>query len=172
MRYSNQWVLECLIMKMKSAKLYEHLSKEKILALPSKTTLQKYLKCYKTGFGFSEKVLHVISQTVSAMDEFPRHGAPLVDEKKPSEHLSATSAGHVDGFVDLDPFTAAEDKHAVCDHGLVIMFVPFIGKWTQVLAAFATHGSLLTEIMVEAVIPAEKAGLRIDFITSDGTTWN
>lgn len=82
MRYPNpnQWVLEsCLFMKMKSSQLYEYLRKEQVLALPSKTTLQKYLKCYKTGFRFSEKVLDVIREKVSAMDEFSRHREFIVD---------------------------------------------------------------------------------------------
>lgn len=104
-RYPNQWVLEsCLIMKMKSSQLYEYLRKEKVLALPSKTTLQKYLKCYKTGFGFSEKVLDVIRKKVSAMDGFSRHRGFIVEEMKLSGHLPVTSAGHVDGFVNLGPF--------------------------------------------------------------------
>ncbi|XP_077496128.1 uncharacterized protein LOC144107018 [Amblyomma americanum] len=176
MKFSNEWVLECLIMKMKSARLYEHLRKEKILVLPSKSTLRKYLQLYRTGFGFSEKIFEVISKTTSTMDNFSRHGGLIVDEMKLSEHLSVTTAGHVDGFVDLGAFSSSEDKHAVCDHGMVIIFVPFVGKWTQILGAFATRGnvegSLLAKIMVEAVILVEKAGLRVDFITSDGATWN
>lgn len=176
MKYSPQWVLECIVMKMRSAKLYEHMRKENILALPSKTTLRKYLSCYKAGFGFNTKVFDVLKQATSTMDEFHLHGGLIVDEMKLSEHLSVSSAGHIDGFVDLGPFTSDEDKHNVSDHGMVIMFVPFVGKWTQVLAAFATKGNikgtLLTKIMVEAVILTEKAGLKVDFITSDGATWN
>ncbi|KAL1437736.1 hypothetical protein MTO96_048602 [Rhipicephalus appendiculatus] len=110
------------------------------------------------------------------MDEFSCHGGLIVDEMKLSEHLSVNSEGRIDGFVDLGQFTSDKDMHSVCDHGMVIMFVPFVGKWTQILAAFATHGNvngdLLTKIMLEAVILAEKAGLRVDFITSDGATWN
>ncbi|KAK8785529.1 hypothetical protein V5799_008105 [Amblyomma americanum] len=176
MKFSIEWVLECLIMKMKSARLYEHLRRENILALPSKTTLRKYLKRYKTGFRFNSKVLDVLSEKARSMDEFKKHGGLIVDEMKLSEHLSVTAAGHIEGFVDLGPFTSDDDKHIVCDHGMVVMFVPFVGKWTQRLAAFAIKGnikgSLLTKIMIEAVILAEKAGLKVDFITSDGATWN
>ncbi|KAH9371791.1 hypothetical protein HPB48_000075 [Haemaphysalis longicornis] len=86
-RYPNQWVLECLIMKMKSSQLYEYLRKEQVLALPSKTTLQKYLKCYKTGFGFSEKVLDVIRKKVSAMDGFSRHRGFIVDINETSKGI-------------------------------------------------------------------------------------
>nr|XP_037280753.1 uncharacterized protein LOC119174070 [Rhipicephalus microplus]XP_037280754.1 uncharacterized protein LOC119174070 [Rhipicephalus microplus] len=176
MIFSNEWVLECLIMKLKSARLYEHLRKEKILVLPSKTTLRKYLKCYRTGFGFSNKIFDVLKQKTCTMDEFLCHGGLIVDELKLSEHLSVNSEGRIDGFVDLGQFTSDKDEHSVCDHGMVIIFVPFVGKWTQILAAFATHGNingnLLTKIMLEAVILAEKAGLKVDFITSDGATWN
>lgn len=110
------------------------------------------------------------------MHDFSHHGGLIVDEMKLSEQLSVITAGRLEGFVDLGPFTSAEDKHAVCDHGMVIIFVLFVGKWTQILGAFATRGnvegSLLAKIMVETVSLAEKAGLRVDFITSDGATWN
>lgn len=176
MKYSNEWVLECLMMKMKSPKLYEHLRKECILTMPCKTTLRKYLKSYKTGYGFSAKVLDVLSKKTASMDLFQRHGGLIVDEMKLSEQLSVTTAGHIEGFVDLGPFTSEDDKHTVCDHGMVIMFVPFVGKWTQVIAAFATKrnvtGAMLTKIILEAVILVEKAGLKVDFITSDGAAWN
>ncbi|KAH7979820.1 hypothetical protein HPB49_011393 [Dermacentor silvarum] len=56
------------------------------------------------------------------------------------------------------------------------MFAPFSGKWTQILAVFATHGNvkgeLLAKLLVEAVLLAEYAGLLVDFVTCDGATWN
>ncbi|XP_049511416.1 uncharacterized protein LOC125939925 [Dermacentor silvarum] len=176
MVYSKEWMLECIIMKMKGPKLYEHMRKQQILVLPSKATLRKYTKEYRTGFGFSRKVFSVLKEKTSSMDVFKRHGGLLVDEMKLSENLSVTPSGHIDGFVDLGTFTPDSDKHAVCDHGMVIVFVPFVGSWTQIIAVFATHsnvkGNLLAKIMTEAVILAEQAGLFVDFITSDGAAWN
>ncbi|KAH7980258.1 hypothetical protein HPB49_014205 [Dermacentor silvarum] len=161
---------------MKSAKLYEHLRKENILSLPSKTTLRKYLKSYKTGFGFCPKIFNVVSEKTATMEEYACHGGIIVDEMKLSEHLSVTTAGHIDGFVDLGKVTSPKDKHTPCDHGMILIFVPFAGKWTQILAAFATRGNVnggtLTKIILEAIILAEKAGLKVDFITSDGASWN
>lgn len=163
-------------MKMKSAKLYEHRTKENILSLPSKTTLRKYLKSYKTGFGFCPKIFNVVSEKTATMEEYACHGGIIVDEMHLSEHLSVTTTGHTDGFVDLGSFTSPKDKHTPRDHGIVSISVPLIGKWTQILAAFATrgnvNGSTLTKIMLEAIILAEKAGLKVDFITSDGASWN
>lgn len=42
-RYTKNWILECVIMKMKSPRLYEHLRKNNILSLPSKATLKRYM---------------------------------------------------------------------------------------------------------------------------------
>lgn len=176
MRYSKEWILECLIMRMKGPKLYEDMRRQKVLVLPSKVTLQKYLRSYRTGFGFNAKVMSMLKQKASSMDAFKRHGGLIVDEMKLSENLSVSSSGHIQGFVDMGQFTPSSDKHKVADHGMVIMFVPFTGEWTQILASFATQGNmkgnLLSKVMLEAVILAEKAGLFVDFITSDGATWN
>lgn len=110
------------------------------------------------------------------MGEFKRHGGLILDEMKLSEHLSATTPGHLESFVDLGAFRPTEDRHAICDNEMVIMFAPFGGQWTQVIAAFATRGNikgnLLTKVMLEAVILAEQAGPLVDFITTGGATRN
>lgn len=56
MTYSRNWILECIIMKMKGPRLYEHLGKQQILVLQTKATLQNYLRSYRSGFGFNTKV--------------------------------------------------------------------------------------------------------------------
>lgn len=99
-----------------------------------------------------------------------------MDEMKPSEHLSATTSGHLEGSVDLSAFTPTEERHAIGDDGMVIMFAPFVEQWTQVIATFATRGNikrnLLTKVILEAVILDEQAGLLVAFITTNGATWN
>ncbi|XP_077557315.1 uncharacterized protein LOC144172497 [Haemaphysalis longicornis] len=176
MMYSKSWILECIMMKMKGSRLYEHLRRQHFLALLTKATLAKYVKSYRTGFGFNKKILSILKDTTQKMDVFSRHGGLLVDEMKVSENLSVASGAHIEGFVDLVSFTPDHDKHVVCDHGMAIVFVPFVGKWSQILAVFATHGNvkgnMLAKIMAEAVIMAEQAGLFVDFVTSDGATWN
>nr|XP_037280523.1 uncharacterized protein LOC119173843 [Rhipicephalus microplus] len=176
LKFTQNWILECLLMKMKSPKLYKYMRSNKILVLPSEDTLRKYLSSYKTGFGFCTRVLSALKKKTRSMDAFKRHGGLLIDEMKLSEHLSVTSAATIEGLVDLGHFTSKKDKCEPCDHGMVIMFAPFTGKWTQVLAVFATHGNvkgeLLAKILVEAVLLAEDAGLFVDFVTCDGATWN
>ncbi|KAH9382911.1 hypothetical protein HPB48_023536 [Haemaphysalis longicornis] len=100
----------------------------------------------------------------------------FVDEIKLSQHLSVTTSARIDGVVDLGPFTTEKERTLPCDHGMPIMFSPFVRKWTQILAVWATHrnmkGDLLAKVLIEAVLLAEDAGLFVDFITCDGATCN
>ncbi|KAH6920170.1 hypothetical protein HPB50_028842 [Hyalomma asiaticum] len=173
--FSKNWILECILMKMKSARLYEHIRKHNIISLPSKSTLKRYLRLYKSGYGFSHKVLSQLKKKTRHISSFQRRGGLLVDEIKLSEHLNVTSSGRIEGFVDMGPFSG-EGQNVPCDHGMVIMFVPFTGKWTQIIGAFATSGNakaeILAKVLIEATILAEANGLIVDFITCDGASWN
>ncbi|KAH7933203.1 hypothetical protein HPB49_010252 [Dermacentor silvarum] len=135
MVYSKEWMLECIIMKMKVPKLYEQMRKQQILVLPSKVTLHKYTKEYRTGFGFSRKVFSVLKEKTSSMDVFKRHGGQLVDEMKFSENLSVTPGGHIDGMIRdlieimtsrfpakaLRPGSVAEDQ--------LLSFLAYLTEW-------------------------------------------
>lgn len=65
-----------------------------------------------------------------------RHGGLLVDEMKLSAHLDMQSSTHIEGFVDLGQFTDVADKHTKADHGLVVMFQPLVGSWTQIIGEY------------------------------------
>lgn len=177
MRYNPEWTLECVIMHMKSPRLYEHVRREKILVLPSRTCLRAFMKKYDTCFGFNKCVLSGISKKTANMGDFERHGGLIIDEMKLAENFGVQrGSGKVDGFVDLGSFTPEADKSVPCDHGLVIMFQPLSGSWHQILGVFASRGNvkapLLSKIILEAVVLAENAGLRVDYVTSDGASWN
>lgn len=62
MVYDQLWVLECILMRIKSPKLYEHVRRHEILALPSKSCLDRHMAGFKSSFGFNPykpSVLHV-----------------------------------------------------------------------------------------------------------------
>ncbi|KAH7977593.1 hypothetical protein HPB49_002917 [Dermacentor silvarum] len=163
-------------MSMKSPRLYEHIRKNKIVTLPSRTSLRQYLKSYRSGFGLSEKVFAAVAEKTKSMDSFQRHGGLLIDEIKLSEHLSLGSDGTIEGFVDLGKFTPESERSVACDHGLVVLFVPFTGTWHQIIGVFASRSNVKSEmlgkIILEAVVMCENAGLHVDFITTDGAAWN
>lgn len=120
--------------------------------------------------------MNILKMKTSDKSEYQRHGGLLVDEIKLSEHFSVLSSGQIQGFVDLGEFTKPDDRYQQCDHGMIIMFVPFVGKWSQIVGVFATKGNvkgdILLKMMIEAVIIVEEAGLFVDHITCDGATWN
>ncbi|XP_077492412.1 uncharacterized protein LOC144103617 [Amblyomma americanum] len=132
-RYNKEWLLECILLRMKSPRLYEHLRSHKILVLPSRVCLQRYMKGFKASYGFSTKLLGCVKKKTEELDGIRRHGGLLIDEMKLSAHLDMTTSTHIEGFVDLGQFSDHRDKYTKADHGLVIMFQPLVGSWTQII---------------------------------------
>ncbi|KAH7978911.1 hypothetical protein HPB49_007340 [Dermacentor silvarum] len=176
MRYNDEWIVECMMMKMRNPKLYEDLRRETIMVLPGRTCLQSYLQRFKGGFGLSANIFNALTEKSKTMDVYSRHGGLVIDEIKLSEHLNVKSAGHIERFVDLGDHTPADQKNVLADHGMVVLFQPFTGNWTQILGVFASKGNVksatLAKIVVQTTVLAEKAGLFVDCITCDGASWN
>ncbi|XP_077559688.1 uncharacterized protein LOC144174729 [Haemaphysalis longicornis] len=91
--YTEEWLLECIIMRMRSPKLYEHIRRNNIMALPGRTCLQKRIHNFKSGFGFNPRIFEALSETTKDMDAFSRHGGLVFDEMKISEHLDVKPTG-------------------------------------------------------------------------------
>ncbi|XP_049513144.1 uncharacterized protein LOC125940716 [Dermacentor silvarum] len=176
MPYEKDWILECVLLRMRSPKLYEHLRKQKILILPSRTCLQRYVRNFKSGFGFNDSVFKALGAKAENIDVFSRHGGILFDELKLSEQFGVNTAGAVEGFVDLGSFTTDEQRATPADQGMVMLFQPFQGDWTQILGVFSSKGNIkagmLSKLLLEAILLAEKASLFGDFVSCDGATWN
>ncbi|KAH8035053.1 hypothetical protein HPB51_004294 [Rhipicephalus microplus] len=176
MLYEKEWILECVLLRMRSPKLYEQLRKQKVLILPSRTCLQRYTRSFKSGFGFNKAVFNALAIKTKDMDISSRHGGIIFDEMKLAEHFNVSAAGTVEGFVDLGKFTQEEDRTTPADHGMVMMFQPFQGDWTQILRVFSSKGNIkaemLAKLLLEAILLSEQAGLFVDFVSCDGATWN
>ncbi|KAH7934303.1 hypothetical protein HPB49_024750 [Dermacentor silvarum] len=131
---------------------------------------------FRSGFGFNPNIFSALAEKTKHMDSFSCHGGIVFDEMKLSEHLDVKSNGELEGFVDLAQFTSESQKEQLSDHGMVVLFQPFQGKWTQVLGVFASQSNVkadtLAKIIVEATILCEKAGLLVDYVTCDGASWN
>ncbi|KAH6946270.1 hypothetical protein HPB50_012603 [Hyalomma asiaticum] len=155
MQCNDECIVEGIMMKMRSPKLYEHLRKEDIMVLPGRTCLQRYVQRFEGGFGLSANIFNALTE--KTMDVYSRHG-------------------HIEGFVDLGDHTPADQKNVVADHGMVVLFQPLTGNWTQILGVFASKSNVksatLAKIIVETTMLAEKAGLFVDCITCDGASWN
>lgn len=117
-----------------------------------------------------------MKDNISELDVFQRHGSIQFDELKLSENLKVNSDGYVQGYVDYGSFSCGGKENKLCDHGLVILFQPFVGDWIQIIGVFATQnnmdGIMLAKVLLEAIILTEQSGLFVDTITGDGASWN
>ena len=67
MRYTTQWIYECLLLRIKSKKAYEHLRKRRILVLPSISTLSRYMKRIGGSYGFQSNLFKIIAEKCKEM---------------------------------------------------------------------------------------------------------
>ncbi|KAH8022036.1 hypothetical protein HPB51_021476 [Rhipicephalus microplus] len=138
MKYGEEWLLECISMRTRSPKLYEHLRRQDILTLPGHTCLNKAAQHFKSGFGFNPNVFTPLKEKVKELDGFDRHGVVVFDEIKLSEHIDVKPSGCTDSFVDLGQFQNEKSEKELADYGLVIVFQPFTGSATSILSK-CTH---------------------------------
>lgn len=73
-RYTNAWILECIFLRIKSRRAYEHIRKHKILQVPTIDTLNKYMKSMKPSYGFQEAVFELLKYKSLLMEPFYRRG--------------------------------------------------------------------------------------------------
>lgn len=73
-RYSKRWILECILLSVKSRKAYLHLKNHNILPLPTLGTLKTYLKNMKPRFGFEPQVFKTLQKKSASMNPQERRG--------------------------------------------------------------------------------------------------
>ncbi|XP_051167375.1 uncharacterized protein LOC127285415 [Leptopilina boulardi] len=77
MRYTTDWIYECILLRIKSKKLYRQLRKDKILILPSPETLAKYLRHIKSTYGFQAYIFEGLKKKTAFMAPEIRRGKKI-----------------------------------------------------------------------------------------------
>ncbi|KAH7970337.1 hypothetical protein HPB49_004047 [Dermacentor silvarum] len=79
-----------------------------------------------------------------------------------------------DGFVDQGE--QSMESPDLADHALVLMFCPFTDSYAQPVAVFAsknaTRGTVLCQLLLQAIVLLEEAGAIIDGVVCDGASTN
>ncbi|XP_018313647.1 uncharacterized protein [Mycetomoellerius zeteki] len=176
-RYTTDWIYEYLLLRIKSKKVYNHLRRHNLMALPSADTLNNYMKTIKGCYGFQESTFRLLKEKMLKMELSDVRGALLLDEMKLSKAVAFNPSNlKVNGFTNLGQFTENNKKKKRGDHALVFMFQPFKGKWVQALGCFLSLGSasgtILNKLVTECIILVENTGFKIDVVSSDGASWN
>ena len=183
MKYDAGFVMQCLLLRMKNKSTYEHLRKEKLMPLPSQSTLRRHISCMPCAFGINEFALKAVGKALANESRGNRLGSLMWDEMSIETSLDFDAQKlRFDGFVDYgsDSVNITEQgkqkSDQLADHALVYIFRPYRLPWIQPVAVFATHGAapgdLLFDILIKLIVALHKNGAHVKSVVCDGATSN
>lgn len=179
MRYEAGFLIECLLLKLKSPKAYRHLLDRNILPLPAPDNLRRLLSSSNVGFGFNELSLENIATVLKEFKDQPelRYGTLIWDEMSIRKDLTWDAKMlKWNGIVNFGSEIKDAAQQGLCDHVLVLVFRPFRGNWVQPIAWFATKGAAnfktLAEIIMKAIIMLHRVGAIVKAVVCDGHASN
>ncbi len=181
MRYDAEWLMECLLMRIKSPKAYNHLRTHSLLPLPCNNTIRKLLSSFPCSFGFNDEALLSIKNTLDGLGLDLRRGSLVWDEMSVTKSIKFDPQKmHFEGFIDygdeelMDEHSEMKDQLA--DHCLVFIFRPYRSSWVQPIGVFATKGaapgSIISRLLSKAIVALEAVGARVTNVTCDGAQTN
>nr|CAH0105887.1 unnamed protein product [Daphnia galeata] len=147
-----QWLLECLLLRIKSVAAYEHIRRLKLLPLPSCSTLRRLLSGVSCHFGFNTAALKAVEKIVEGKSGKDLSVILTFDEiaLTPQPNFTQESLA-IDGFVNLSipVYNRDEMEH----HDEVQPFGVFA-------SAGAASGDDLHRLVIAAIIRLEARGVR------------
>ncbi|XP_023231060.1 uncharacterized protein LOC111631096 [Centruroides sculpturatus] len=69
MRYDINWLLDCLLLKIRSPSLYEFLRNNDYLPLPCQSTLHQYIRGINAKFGFDEDLFVILKTKLETIPQ-------------------------------------------------------------------------------------------------------
>ena len=177
MRYKAEFLLDCMLLRMKSRKTYEHLRKAKLLPLPSRETVRRRISSSNATFGFSDLALENMRKALSGMSFANRLGCLMFDEIHLKKEFTWNSqTNEWEGIVNFGRELKVSVKSGIATHALVFVFRPYIGNWIQPIACFASEnaasGEILQELITKAVVMLYKNNAIVKNIACDGCSTN
>lgn len=142
LRYSHKWIMNCLLLHIKSSAAYNMLRANKILPLPSRSTICRYLKSSNAKCGFDPAFFSTLKERLAKLPCMARHGILCFDEMKvlPSKDVNMATM-KFDGFVDYGEEFTQWNNGQLADHALVIMFSSLTEKYHQPVAMFGVSSA-------------------------------
>ncbi|KAH6945673.1 hypothetical protein HPB50_009587 [Hyalomma asiaticum] len=168
-RYSDDWLLLCLLMHIRSPASYSFLRNNEVLPLPCVSTIRKYINMVGLKCGFDDEFFEALKAA------FQRRGMLILDEIQVRKEMCVNSKTMTyAGLVDHGEGISQKDELA--DHGLVFAFAPFGEHYLQPVAVFAskgpTKGTLSAQLLLQCIVRLEQAGVIIDGVVCDGASTN
>ncbi|XP_029342261.1 uncharacterized protein LOC115033584 [Acyrthosiphon pisum] len=177
-RYSEDWMMLCLLFQIRSPSGYKFLKDQNILPFPCVNTIRKHLLAMKIGCGFDINFFKLFKKKFSGKTEYQKKRIIVLDEIFLRTSIAVNSrtltySGLEDFGDDEDIKTKSTDK---ADHGLVLMWQSLAENFTQPIAVFASKGPVkgidLVKLVIKAILLLEDAGGHVVGLTSDGASTN
>ena len=200
MRFEAEWLLECMMLRIKSPRAYETLKSSGLIPLPHRSTLQRLISGMSCHFGFNVAALEAINKALEMKRIEDRVLILCFDEMCVTASLNFNAESLAfDGFVKLsdDPIPKREnleileldeERHEplnekkskipqLADHALVFMCRPLVDQWVQPFGVFASKsaapGEDLFRLPIAAIIRLDvQCGARVLVVVSDGAQTN
>ncbi|XP_067121275.1 uncharacterized protein [Centruroides vittatus] len=144
MRYDINWLLDCLLLKIRSPSVYEFLRNNDYLPLPCQSTLHQYIRGINAKFGFDEDLFVILKSKLETIPQTECQGVLIFDEITLQKHIELSKAtGEMIGLVDCgDNSVLPQSEFTAGDHGLVFMFRPHFASWVQCIGTFCSKSSV------------------------------
>lgn len=180
-RYSENYIMQCMLLNIRCKSTYEYLKENKWMPLPSTKTIRNYMSLIDTKCGFDANFFKLLSKSLSKREARQRktfHGVVTLDEITLRTSVTDNSRKLTySGLVDMgEEGSQSTDINDLADHGLVVQFQSLNDKFTQPIAVFASKNSVcgdeLAKIVVKAICMLENAGAKIHGVIADGAKTN
>ncbi|KAJ3640484.1 hypothetical protein Zmor_003778 [Zophobas morio] len=143
-RYSQHWLLLCLLMHIRSPGGYKFIRNMNILPLPTPKTIRSYLRLVDTKCGFDKNFFQLLKKKLEKKRPFQRHAVLLFDEMQVRESVEVESRNLT--YIGLADFGDDEHKKKAttinekASHALVFMIQAIGDSYTQPIGVFASKG--------------------------------
>ncbi|XP_046746176.1 uncharacterized protein LOC124411225 isoform X2 [Diprion similis] len=175
-RYSNEWIMQCLLLNIKSPSLYEFLRVNNFLPLPCSKTIRRYFSLANMKCGLDENLGEVLKCKFDRLKEKGLEFDGLIllndlDMKNPME-ISAKSPAYVSLSDFRNDIPKSQSVNDQATHGVVLMFQSLTDKQTHPIAVFTDkdplQGEQISKLVVEAIACLEDCGVTIHGVIGDG----
>lgn len=178
MRYDAAFLMECLLLRIRSKCAYSKILERKLLPLPSPTTIRRLLSSMVCKFGMNEFALESIKRNLDGKSRSHRYGSFVLDEMSIAQELTFNSQKlQFDGHVDFgEGVQIKKHEGQLADKALVFIFRPYLASWIQPIAVFAAKGAapgeLLHELVTKAIVALKSHGAIVTSLVCDGAQSN
>ncbi len=124
MRYDPAFLLEWIMLRIKSKAAYDHLRLQKLLPLPCPNTIRKLLSCMTCTFGNNGYALNAMKFFLKTKPRSMRFSSLVRDEMSLAELVKFDAKKLLfEGFVDYGTagLLLKEHKEELADHALVLI---------------------------------------------------